>query len=222
VAAVNPRTVVVVIGGGTVVVDPWDADVAAVLLAWYPGMAGGHAIADILLGDEEPGGRLPFAVPRRAADLPGLDWDATAVRYGRWWGQRSLDRDGTAAAYPFGFGLGYTTFTLGDLTLGPLDGERFDAAVSVTNTGSRAGRHVVQIYALRPADTGRMVRHLVGFGCTAVEPGHTERVLIKCSTRPLQRWDGARLVLEGEELTIEAGSYSGDPLAVSGVLTVSR
>jgi beta-glucosidase len=115
VTQVNARTVVVVIGGGTIVVDPWDADVAAVLLAWYPGMEGGHAIADILLGDTDPAGRLPVAIPHRQSDLPQVDWDATTVRYDRWWGQRKLDRDGIPAAYPLGFGLGYTTFGLAEV-----------------------------------------------------------------------------------------------------------
>lgn len=95
VAAANPQTVVVVIAGGTVVVDPWDGTVAAVLLAWYRGMEGGRAIADLLLGNAEPGGRLPMALPHRQADLPTVDWTARHVTYGRWWGQRKLDRDGT-------------------------------------------------------------------------------------------------------------------------------
>ena len=123
VATANPRTIVVVIGGGTIVLEPWDSEVPAVLLAWYPGMEGGHAIADVLLGDGEPGGRLPMAIPRRAADLPAVDWDANRVTYYRWWGQRKLDHDGIVAAYPFGFGLGYTTFRIDGLELGPIQDE---------------------------------------------------------------------------------------------------
>ena len=87
--------------------DPWDAEAAAVLLAWYPGMEGGHAIADVLLGDAEPAGRLPMAVPHRQSDLPQVDWGADTVTCGRWWGQRKLDREGARAAYPLGFGVGY-------------------------------------------------------------------------------------------------------------------
>lgn len=222
VAQANPRTVVVVIGGGTIVVEPWDSRVAAVLLAWYPGMEGGHAVADVLFGDAEPGGRLPMAIPRRAADLPVLDWDATAVRYNRWWGQRKLDRDGVAAAYPLGFGLGYTTFTIDALTVGPVDGEGFTATVPVTNTGSRPGRHVVQIYALRPADTGRTVHHLVGFRSVAVNPGSSVTVDVPCSIRPLQRWDGTRLVLDPATVTLAAGAFCGDPAAATAALDLSR
>src|SRR4051812_3429476 len=94
VTAVNPRTVVLVGGGGTIVVDPWDAAAGAVLLAWYPGMGGGGGIADVLLGDAEPGGRLPLAIPHRATDLPTVDWRARRGAFPRWWGQRALDRAG--------------------------------------------------------------------------------------------------------------------------------
>lgn len=218
VAAANQRTVVVVIGGGTVVLDPWDADVAAVLLAWYPGMAGGQAVADVLLGDGEPAGRLPVAIPHRDQDLPVLDWDATTVRYGRWWGQRKLDRDGIAAAYPLGFGLGYTTFALADLGVGAVEGEQFPVTVSVTNTGGRAGRHVVQVYAVRPGDTGRPVHHLVGFRSVALDAGATERVVVDCSLRPLQCWTGSGFTLDAGEVRIEAASYCGDPAALSVTL----
>ncbi len=220
VAKVNARTVVVVIGGGTIVVDPWDGDVAAVLLAWYPGMEGGHAIADILLGDAEPSGRLPVAIPHRQSDLPQVDWDATTVTYDRWWGQRKLDRDGVAAAYPLGFGLGYTTFHVADLTVGRLDGESFTASVTVTNTGARPGRHVVQIYAVQPADTGRPVHHLVGFRSVHLGAGSSERTVVECSTRPVQRWTGEGFAPPADDVTIRAGSYAGDPAAVDGVLSV--
>ena len=220
VAKVNARTVVVVIGGGTIVFDPWDAEVAAVLLAWYPGMEGGHAVADILLGDAEPAGRLPMAIPHRKADLPQVDWDAVTVTYGRWWGQRKLDRDGVRAAYPLGFGLGYTTFSMADLGLGRLDGERFSAAVTVANTGVRPGRHVVQIYAVQPADTGRPVHHLLGFCSVHLEAETSDRVRVDCSIRPVQRWAGDGFTLAATDITIRAASYAGDPAAVDATLTV--
>jgi beta-glucosidase len=220
VAQVNARTVVVVIGGGTIVLDPWDAEVAAVLLAWYPGMEGGHAVADILLGDAEPAGRLPMTIPHRQSDLPQVDWDATTVHYDRWWGQRKLDRDGVPAAYPLGFGLGYTTFGLADLTVGHLDGERFTASVTVTNTGIRPGRHVVQIYTVQPADTGRPVHHLVGFRSVHLAAGAADRVVVECSARPVQRWAGAGFTLPVSELAIRAASYAHDPAALEGTLAI--
>jgi len=222
VATVNPRTVVVVIGGGTIVLDPWDTDVAAVLLAWYPGMEGGHAIADVLLGHAEPAGRLPMAIPHRQADLPQVDWDAATVTYDRWWGHRKLDRDGVAAAYPLGFGLGYTTFSMADLDIGPLAGERFRVSVTVANTGVRAGHHVVQIYAMQSADTGRPVHHLVGFRSVHLEPGADARITVDCSVRPVQRWSGDGFTLAPADIAIRAASFAGDPAALDATFTIPK
>ena len=222
VAKVNPRTVVVVIGGGTIVLDPWDADIAAVLLAWYPGMEGGHAIADVLLGNAEPAGRLPMAIPHRQDDLPQVDWDAATVTYDRWWGQRKLDRDGVAAAYPLGFGLGYTTFTVADLDVGTLRSERFSASVTVANTGIRPGHHVVQIYAMQPADTGRSVHHLVGFRSVYLESGADARIVVDCSIRPIQRWDSDGFTLTPGAVIVRASSFAGDPAALEGTLAVPK
>jgi beta-glucosidase len=222
VAAANPRTVVVVIGGGTIVLDPWDNAVAGVLLAWYPGMEGGHAVADVLFGVAEPGGRLPMAIPHRKGDLPQVDWDARTVTYDRWWGQRKLDRDGVPAAYPLGFGLGYTTFVVSDLNVGAIDGDRFDATVTVTNTGPRDGRHVVQIYGMRPADTGRLVHHLVGFRSVYLGAGERSRVRVECSVRPLQRWTDDGFVLDPGDVAIRAASCAGDPDAVEARLIISE
>lgn len=212
VAAANPRTVVVVIGGGTVVVDPWDVEVAALLLAWYPGMEGGRAIADVLLGVAEPSGRLPLTIPHSREDLPIVDWNARSVRYDRWWGQRKLDRDGIKAAYPFGFGLGYTTFALTELEVGAVAEEHFPTHVTVTNTGNRAGRHVVQVYT-STVHNGLPIRELVGFRPVRLDPGQSQQVIIDCSTRPLQRWTADGFVLDARAVRIEAGSFSGDPHA---------
>ena len=112
VAAANPRTVVVIVSGSTAVIESWRQQVPAILMAWYPGMEGGHALAEVLSGSSEPGGRLPTVMPADPAHLPDFDNTSPRVRYDRWWGQRKLDREGHAAAYPFGFGLGYTTFQL--------------------------------------------------------------------------------------------------------------
>ncbi len=217
VAAANRRTIVVLIAGGTVVVDPWDRDVAALLMAWYPGMEGGRAVADAILGDAEPAGRMPIATPRDQSHVPQVNWRARSATYGRWWGQRKLDRDGVEAAYPLGFGLGFTTFTITDLAVGAVIGESFDVSVTLTNTGGRDGRHVVQVYAV-PSVDGRPVRHLVGFASVPVSTGEAVPVTVTCSTRPLQRWTADGFVLDAGEVTVETGSYCGDPDAVRGTL----
>ena len=109
VVAANPRTVVVLIGGSAILTEAWRDSVPALLMAWYGGMEGGRALASVLTGSEEPGGRLPFVLPTDAAHLPFFDSAAKSVEYDDQWGQRRLDGEGHRPAFPFGFGLGYTT-----------------------------------------------------------------------------------------------------------------
>jgi beta-glucosidase len=219
VAAVNTRTIVVVVGGGTIVVDPWNTKVAAILVAWYPGMEGGAAIADMLLGDTEPGGRLPLAIPRRQTDLPTVDWTATTTTYGRWWGQRHLDCNNTEAAYPFGYGLGYTTFELGDLHVALVDDEQIEATVTVTNAGHRPGHHVVQIYGTPVGSDSPTTRVLLGFKSLHLDAGETVTSTVLANTRPLQQWTEGGFILAASSALVEAASYSGDPEALTATIS---
>jgi beta-glucosidase len=167
-ASVQPRTVVVLLGGSAFVVEPWIETVAATLHAWYPGMEGGHAIADVLLGAVNPSGRLPFAVPTYESQLPPFDPDAKQVRYERWHGQWLLDRNGHEARFPFGFGLSYTTFRITSVRWrgGGLD-------VGVRNDGERDGATVVFVF--RPGDG---TKRLVAFRKVTVPAGRTCEVSI--------------------------------------------
>jgi beta-glucosidase len=189
VAAANPRTAVLVIGGSAIVMDAWRHQVPAILLGWYPGMEGGRALTDVLTGAAEPGGRLPVAIPSRAEHLPFFDADALRVGYDAWWGQRKLDRDGVPAAYPFGFGLGYTTFEMKllDHRAREVDGT---ATVRVTNTGSRPGSTVVQIYAF-DGDSPRPVPQLVGFRRVELAPGQSATVDVRLDLTPTRQRDPA-------------------------------
>ncbi|GHD81016.1 beta-glucosidase [Salinibacterium amurskyense] len=186
VSAANPRTVVVLIGGSAIVTDAWRDRVPALVLAWYGGMEGGHALASMLTGDTEPGGRLPFVIPRDAAQLPPFDSAAKAVVYDDKWGQRHLDGQGIAPAFPFGFGLGYTTMTheLLDHTFADTGGS---ARVLVTNTGDRDGSIVVQLYAADLA-AEHPVAQLLGFQKVTVQRGASATVQIALDAGPtLQR-----------------------------------
>jgi len=155
VAAACPRTVVVVTAGSAVMVEAWHEAVPAIVLSWYPGMEGGHALADLLLGSTEPVGRLPFTVPTDEAHLPPFDRDAEAVVYDGWHGYWRLARDGHVARYPFGFGLSYTDLSIERAAaVFEASGEGVDAAdahvvvaATVSNRGSRPGVEVVQVYA---------------------------------------------------------------------------
>ena len=135
----------------------------------------------------EPGGRLPVSIPLRAEDLPFFDADAPSVVYDARWGQRKLDRDGNPAAFPFGFGLGYTTFdmTLLDHRAGEVDGV---ATVRVTNTGSRTGSAVLQIYAF-DGDSPRPVPQLVGFERVELAVGQSAAVDVRLDLTPTRERD---------------------------------
>jgi hypothetical protein len=217
VAAANPRTVVAVVTAGAVITEEWRDAVPAVLVAWYSGSEGGRAVADVLLGDVDAAGRLPFSIPTTEEHLPPFDRDATAVTYDKWFGQRLLDRDGHRAAFPLGFGLSYTSFALAGLEVGPLTGEAFEASVTVTNTGARAGRHVVQLYG-RPAEAGAgfPARVLLGFAPVELAAGESARVTVPGSVRPLQRWTAGGFVPAAASAVIEASGYAGDPAAADG------
>ena len=117
VAAANPRTVVAMMGGSAIITENWRGQVPAILMLWYPGMEGGHAFADILLGKVNPSGKLPCVFAARAEDLPHYEMNAKAITYDLWHGYRKLERDGAVPAFPFGFGLSYTTFEFAHLRL---------------------------------------------------------------------------------------------------------
>ncbi|GGT92835.1 glycoside hydrolase family 3 protein [Streptomyces violascens] len=188
VAAANPRTVVVVNSGSPVEL-PWREDVAAVLLSWFPGQEGGAALAEVLLGHEEPGGRLPTTWPARLTDAP-----VTQVRprdgqlpyeEGLFIGYRAYDRAGVAPAYPFGHGLGYTSWEYESLEATPTH-----AKVRVRNTGARAGRETIQVYLAPVADAvSRPRRWLAGFASVSAAPGDSAEVEIPLPRRAFEIWD---------------------------------
>ncbi|MBT1545988.1 glycoside hydrolase family 3 protein [Curtobacterium aurantiacum] len=197
VAAANPNTVVVV-NAGSPVEMPWRDDVAAVLLTWFGGQEYGNALADVLTGAQEPGGRLPTTWPVAMADVPVLDVtpvDGT-VSYdeGVHVGYRAWLRAGTAPAYPFGHGLGYTSWSIEGVSATPTvrEGDAVIVTATVANTGGRAGKHVVQVYASRGESTvDRPVRWLVGFAPVRLGAGESTEVSIEVPARAFAHWDGS-------------------------------
>ena len=154
--AAHPRVVVVVVAGSAVVISEWDSWAPAVVQAWYPGMEGGHAVADVLLGRVDASGRLPFSVPTDEAHLPPFDAAATEFTYDRWHGWWHLEREGHTPAYPFGFGLSYTTFVLAGATAERVDGS-LRVTATVRNTGLRSGSDVVGLYSRAAGDRPRLL-----------------------------------------------------------------
>ncbi|MBT2383624.1 glycoside hydrolase family 3 protein [Streptomyces sp. ISL-11] len=195
VAAVNPRTVVVVHSGGPVEL-PWRQDVAAVLLGWFPGQEGGAALADVLLGLDEPGGRLPTTWPARLADAPVTEVDPRegelTYEEGVFIGYRAWEKARAVPAYAFGHGLGYTDWSYEALDIRS-EGTDVRVTVRVRNSGARFGREVVQLYLTAPHGGGieRPVRRLAGFASVEAEPGGTAEAVIALDPRAFAVWDEA-------------------------------
>lgn len=186
VAAANPNTVVVVNAGAPVLL-PWRDEVAAVLVTWFGGQEVGHALADVLTGQTEPGGRLPMTWPAATEDVPVLNTQPVdgSLPYdeGIHVGYRAWLRAGTEPAYPFGHGLGYTTWKL---TGSRTDGTTVTA--TLRNTGDRPGKQVVQIYLSRPGSAvERPVRWLAGFATVHADPGVTVEATVPIG-QSLRHW----------------------------------
>ena len=195
VAAANPRTIVVV-NAGSPVAMPWRNDVQAVLLTYFGGQEYGNALADLLLGADEPGGRLPTTWPKQMADVPVLDVTPVdgKVHYseGIHIGYRAWLKANVAPAYEFGHGLGYTSWDFTDLTVTESLTPSTDATVTVkvTNTGERAGKQVVQVYLSRAETTiDRPVRWLAGFTVVDAAAGESVTATVTIPARSLANWD---------------------------------
>jgi len=192
---VNPRTAVI-INAGAPVETPWADSAAAVLMAWYPGEEGAPALADIVTGVTEPSGRLPITFPRHLDDGATHGWYPGAdgkVVYGEgvFVGYRHFDAHDVEPAFCFGHGLSYTTFDYGEATF-ETHGDRVTVRVPVTNTGSRQGSEVVQLYVGDvEASVSRPVQELKAFAKVELGPGETRAVSLELDERSFAFWDEA-------------------------------
>jgi beta-glucosidase len=219
VAAANPNTVVVV-NSGMPVLMPWADEVAAIIQVWFPGQAFAEALADVLVGIAEPGGRLPVSMPRVEADSPVLHAHPEAgdlvYAEGLLVGYRGYDRKGSEPLFCFGHGLGYTDWMYESLTPATESiaaGEDLSVVVTVRNSGRRAGREVVQVYIEAPDDDPRRpLRVLAVFSTVDAEPGINTDVRLTLPGRAFARFDEARheWVSVPGTYTLRAGRSSRD------------
>lgn len=225
--AAKARRVIVVLENGSPVLMPWLANVHGVLDVWYPGAQGGQAIADLLFGDANPSGRLPLTFPKQEADLPQPTIDPSNLRNvyaeGLAYGYRWFDAKAIEPLFPFGYGLSYTTYALSAMSAQADAAGNVTVGVTVTNTGSRAGTHTVQIYAALPASLGEPPKRLVGWTKVALQPGEARTVSIAVPAQRFAVWDAS-----AHAWRIGAGSYglsaaasSRDPQALSQAVTLA-
>jgi beta-glucosidase len=195
--ALGKPVVLVLLGGSAISVTWADAHVPAILQAWYPGEAGGAALAEVLFGDANPSGRLPVTVYHSTADLPPFSDYAMANRTYRYFRGEPL--------YPFGHGLSYTTFAYANLRLSKVAisaAEPLTVQADVTNTGPRAGDEIVQLYLSYPdASPRNPIRQLRGFQRVSLAPGETKTVSFTLAPKDLA------LVNDAGQRVVEAGEY---------------
>jgi beta-glucosidase len=224
VAEVNRNTIVVLNTGTPVLMGPWLEKAAAVVQAWYPGQEGGNAIADVLVGNTNPSGKLPFSFIKRADDSPAFkDYGDKSLNSpypeGIFVGYRYLEKHGIEALFPFGHGLSYTMFEYGNLKVNPPgvgvgeEGFPITVSVDVRNTGKREGTEVVQVYVKDMAcSVERPEKELKGFEKVFLEPGEKKTISIKLNRDAFAFYDPDRKqwVVEAGEFEILVGSSSKD------------
>ncbi len=235
VAAANPHCIVVLETGGPVTM-PWIDKVSAVLEAWYPGIRGAEALANIIFGDVNPSGKLPVTFPRSQADLPhpavagmqyllaGENRDADIkippfdVNYdeGMKVGYRWFEAEGRKPLFPFGFGLSYTTYAYSNLQAAA--GGQWQVTFNVTNTGQRAGAEVAQVYARLPASAGEPFKRLIGWEKVTLRPGETRIVDVTIDPQYLSIFDVEKddwELVHGDYEVYAGGSSQDTPLGIT-------
>ncbi|WP_210481110.1 glycoside hydrolase family 3 C-terminal domain-containing protein [Naasia sp. SYSU D00948] len=229
VAEANHRVVVVLSNGGVVALGEIAAQAPAILEMWLGGQATGEAAADLLFGVAEPGGRLAETIPVALPHTPAyINWPGEngVVRYGEglYVGYRWYDKTEREVGFPFGFGLGYTTFAYTDMKVSVPDPAHASGSVEVTvaNTGDRSGADVVQVYVGDPeSSVNRPVRELKGFAKVRLNPGERRTVRIDLDERAFAFWGPSGWTVEPGVFVIEAGPNSRDlPLREEVVLEV--
>lgn len=215
VSKANPRTIVVLVGAGAILMNEWVNEPAAIILSWYAGMEGGRALARLLSGQVDPSGRLPYAIPANEDDLPEVDFNADQTTYTRWYGQRLIQKRGSKALYPLGYGLSYQDYGIKDIRLLFVNREKKEASieVSVQNKGVCEGRHIVQVYGTLLKGDRAGERELLGFSSVKIPGKDTARVRIELDMSAIGRWNREvqSLVLPQGTVRIEAASFWGDP-----------
>ncbi|MFI1352602.1 glycoside hydrolase family 3 protein [Streptomyces sp. NPDC020898] len=218
VAAANPNTVVVVNSGSPVEL-PWREEVAAVLLSWFPGQEGGAALADVLTGAREPGGRLPTTwgalTDAPVTQITPTDGELPYTE-GVFIGYRAWEKEGRIPSYAFGHGLGYTDWTYETVEAEGTEADGTTVTVRVTNAGARRGREVVQVYLAPTPQTApapdRPARWLAAFAGVEAGPGETVEVVLELPRRAFEIWDestGAWAFVKGS-YEIQAGRSIAD------------
>lgn len=198
--------------------EEWKDCVSSILMAYYPGMEGGTAIAEILFGNVNPGGKLPYVIPFNESDLPQVNWDTTSQHYDYYHGYTKLEKEDTKPSVPYGFGLSYTNFKISSARFG-VEGDNITAQCTVENIGERQGDEVIQMYiGFKNSTIDRPVKIIRGFKRVTLNPNEKVNVVISCPIEKV-KWfnpDKNDWELEHMEYEVYIGTSSADEDLIEG------
>jgi beta-glucosidase len=214
VAEINDKCIVILEGGSAIITEAWKDKVKGILMAWYPGMEGGTALGEIIFGDINPGAKLPMVFPKSQDQLPFLDIATREIEYDYYHGYNLMDKEGYEPAFPFGFGLSYTTYSYDNLKVDKSsikENEEIKVSVDVTNTGKITGEEIVQLYVgYKGSSVERHVKDLKGFGKISLKPGETKTISIGLKAKELAYYDVEKKdwIVEKIEYLVHVGPSS--------------
>nr|WP_304215106.1 glycoside hydrolase family 3 C-terminal domain-containing protein [Fredinandcohnia onubensis] len=220
----NSNSVAVLIGGNMIMIEEWKESVSSILMAYYPGMEGGTAIAKTLFGDVNPGGKLPFVVPVSEKHLTEVDWNATEIKYDYYQGYTKLEKENVTPSLPFGFGLSYTKFEISNAYF-TVQGDSIIGTCDVQNVGDVTGDEVIQLYiGYSNSKIDRPVKVLRGFERVSLEPGKKETVEISCPIEKVKWFNPETNQWELEDIDYDVfiGNSSANEDLVRGSVNLSK
>ncbi len=218
----NENSTAVLIGGNMIMMTDWKDSVSSILMAYYPGQEGGTALAQILLGDVNPSGKLPYVLVEKESDLPQVKWETEYEFYDYYHGYAKLDKEGVKPLRPYGFGMSYTEFDVKDAAFSA-EKDTVTASCTVTNTGERKGAEVIQLYAgFGNSDLDRPVKSLRGFERVNLQPGESKTVTTECPVEKFEYYNKTTgdFELENMEYEMYIGTSSGEEDLLKGSVTL--
>lgn len=222
VGPINNRSVAVLIGGNMIMIEEWKESVSSIIMSYYSGMEGGTALANVLVGQVNPSGKLPFVVPTNESHLPQIDWEADEIIYDYYHGYTKLDKEEIEPSLPYGFGLSYTTFDMSNAEF-TVDNDYIEAAVDVKNTGDRSGDEVVQLYiGFSNSSVNRPVKVLKGFARVSLQAADEKTISIKVPVEKL-KWfnpDTNKWELEQMDYEVYIGNSSSTKDLLKGTVRI--
>ena len=227
VSSVNKNVVVVYVGGSAINMNAWEQKVAGIVFAWYSGMQGGSALANVLYGKVNPSGKLPFSIARNDSDYPYFNPYTLKIDYGYYHGYTLFDKKNIEVAYSFGYGLSYTTYKYDGLQIMNSELNKdgvMKASINVSNTGDVFGEEIVQLYVgFKNSKIDRPVKLLRGFDKIGLEPGETKKVDFEVKVEDLAWYDPEVKEWKVEEMEYELyiGASSVEAKLIKDTFTVN-